>query len=131
MNVAEDTELELRPTKYPNLRVATGGKGPPDDPTLPQENWLSELPVGATFVARERSMKQLDYNLYHVLFKSGKVTLLTWKLPDGKLLDCYVDPQRFSNRMELGEVLGIETEVEQPPKEIANDPDNDGHPNYE
>jgi len=121
----EPVREELRETQYPKLRVLTGGKGPPEPP--PVNNWLAELAVGTTFVARERTMKQqLDYNLYHVLFKDlPKVMLLTWKLPDGKLLDCYVDPQRFSNRMELGVVLGIETEAEQPPKEVSYDPDGD------
>lgn len=105
MNTAEDIE-ELRETKYPKLRVLTGGKGPSEPPK--EGNWLAELAEGTTFVARDRNTKDVDNNLYHVLFRAlPEIMLLKWELPDGKLLDFYVDPERFSNKFVLRKVLGI------------------------
>lgn len=106
MSVVEDTDPEgLRGTNYPRFRILTGGKGPPE---LPEKNWLADLVPGTTFVARDRNSKEVDSNLYHVLFISlPEVVLLKWELPDGKLLDYYVDPERFSKRFELRKILGI------------------------
>lgn len=107
MNVATDEEPELRATQYPKLRVLTGGKGPPEPPD-DGVNWLAEYVVGTTFVARHRNSKEVDFNLYHVLFKSlPGVVLLKWELPDGKMLDYYVDPQRFSKQFVSPVILGV------------------------
>lgn len=107
MNVATDEEPELRATQYPKLRVLTGGKGPPEPPD-DGVNWLAEYVVGTTFVARHRSSKEVDLNLYLVVFKSlPGVILLQWQLPDGKVLDYYVDPERFSKQFVSPTILGI------------------------
>lgn len=104
-NVEEVEEQELRHTRFPKFRVLTGGKGPPDEPT---DDWLSEYSVGTTFVCRHRNSKNVDLNLYHVIFKSlPGVVLLKWELPDGKLMDYYVDPERFSKQMEAPTILGV------------------------
>lgn len=87
-------------------RVIAGGKGPTD--TL---NWLADYAVGTTFVSRNRNAKEVDLNLYHVIFKSlPSVVLLKWQLPDGKILDYYVDPLRFSKQFEPGTILGVMVE---------------------
>lgn len=122
MSVAEDRDEELRETKYPHLRLLTGGKGPPDGPV---DNWLAEYEEGTTFVARHRNSNEVDYNLYHVLFKSlPKVVLLKWQLPDGKMLDYYVDPVRFSRLFPEHVILGVVKQVtegdakQEPQKEV-------------
>lgn len=110
-----DEEEELRVTKYPNFRVATGGKGPPDGPV---DNWLAEYEVGTTFVARQRNSKEVDYNLYYVLYKDlPEVVLLKWQLPDGKVLDYYVDPVRFSKLFSEKKILSVIKPKEEPRKE--------------
>lgn len=101
--VLEDTEL--RETKYPQLRLLTGGKGPPEGPV---DNWLAEFEVGTTFVARHKNSNEVDYNLYYVLYKDlPEVMLLKWQLPDGKVLDYYVDPVRFSRLFPEKKILSV------------------------
>jgi hypothetical protein len=118
----EETELEFRKTKYPQLRVATGGRMPPEGPTEPPDafNWLSGMDVGVTFVASPRGSNSFEFNLYHVLFKLPEVILLKWILPDGKMLDHYVDPVLFSKRFNPGVILG---------KQEAPEGDKDGNSN--
>src|SRR5688572_32931717 len=107
------TEQKLKDTKYPKFRVLSGGKEPPDEPS---EDWLSTYVPGTSFVARERNSKNVDFNLYHVIFVRDEVTLLKWELPDGKLLDYYVDPKRFSNRFVDPVILGV-VDLNPPEKE--------------
>lgn len=121
MSVQEVIEdEELRETKYPQLRVLTGGKGPPEGPV---DNWLAEYEVGTTFVARSRNSKEVDYNLYYVLYKDlPEVMLLKWQLPDGKVLDYYVDPVRFSKLFPERKILGIQKpEEHQKDAEVSED----------
>lgn len=107
-------EDELKDTKYPHLRVATGGKGPPEGPV---DSWLAEFEVGTTFVARHRNSNEVDYNLYYVLYKDlPEVMLLKWQLPDGKVLDYYVDPVRFSRLFPERKILGVQ-KPEEPQQE--------------
>src|SRR5207248_5201 len=94
------------------------------EPPATGENWLADLEVGTTFVARDKNSKEVDYNHYFVLFKSlPKVVLLKWILPDGKLLDFYVDPERFSKRFADHEVLGVDKPQEEPQKEVEGEED--------
>jgi len=112
-NAEELDEEELRPTRYPRLRLLTGGKGPPEPPDGSSDNWLAEYDIGTTFVARHRNSKEVDYNLYYVLFKNlPEVVMLKWQLPDGKVLDYYVDPERFSKMFEDHVILGVNKPVE-------------------
>lgn len=123
-----ETDLNFRATKYPKLTVATGGKGPPEEPA-DAFNWLAELEAGSVFLARARASKEVDYNLYRVVFRSlPEMVFLEWRFPDGKTLDYYVDPVRFSKMMELGKVLGqppIEEVQEQQQEVTANVIDGD------
>lgn len=116
----EQTEAPSPETLRRKLRVITGGKGPPEEPT---ENWLGDMSPGTSFVARERNSKNVDFNLYHVVFKREGVMLLKWELPDGKLLDYYVDPKRFSSRFVDPVILGIVNleEALQAPKEVEDE----------
>lgn len=107
-------EEEFVDTKYPHLRLLTGGKGPPEGPV---DNWLAEYEVGTTFVARHKNSNEVDYNLYYVLYKDlPEVVLLKWQLPDGKVLDYYVDPVRFSKVFPEKKILSIQ-KPEEPQKE--------------
>lgn len=110
-----DVDEELRDTKYPHLRVATGGKGPPEGPV---DNYLADFEVGTTFVARQRNSKEVDYNLYYVLYKDlPEVMLLKWQLPDGKVLDYYVDPVRFSRLFTEKKILSVIKPISEADKE--------------
>ncbi len=93
-------------------RVIQGGKGPPEPPGE-THNWLAEYDIGTTFVCRHRNSKEVDLNLYHVVFKTPDVVLLAWRLPDGKMLDVYVDPVRFSNQFEKPTILGKQPVAEE------------------
>lgn len=113
MDVATDTEdEEFRSTSVPHLRVLTGGKGPPDPPGE-KGNWLSTFDIGTTFVCRNKNSKEVDLNLYHVVFKTQDVVLLAWRLPDGKTLDYYVDPERFSKDFVRPTILGTQPVAEE------------------
>jgi len=112
MSTAEDTlEEELRQTKYPKFRVLTGGGMPPEGPRKPTDefNWLAAQEVGTHFWTRHRASKEVDYNEYFIRFMNLPwAVLLEWRLPDGKILNYPVDPQRFSNMFEPPVVLGVE-----------------------
>lgn len=120
MSAIEVNEDEFKDTKYPHLRVASGGKGPPEGPV---DNWLADFEVGTTFVARQLNSKEVDYNLYYVLYKDlPEVMLLKWQLPDGKVLDYYVDPVRFSKLFSEKKILGvIKPEEHQQDAEVSED----------
>ncbi len=106
-NVEETEELTVE-NVFP-LRLLQGGKGGPPS------NWLADLKAGDVFVARARASKDVDYNMYRVVFRSlPQMVFLEWKFPDGKTLDYYVDPERFSRIMELGLVLGNDRGAEAP-----------------
>lgn len=113
MTNAEETdpeETEFRKTKFSHLRVATGGKQPPEGPREPPDafNWLSGMEVGTIFVASPRGSNSFEFNQYYLLYKLPEVVLLKWILPDGKALDHYVDPVLFCKRFNPGVILGIE-----------------------
>ena len=98
-------------------RVITGGKGPTEPPGE-GINWLAEYDAGTTFVCRHKNSNEVDLNLYHVVYKHlPEVVLLAWRLPDGKMLDVYVDPERFSKNFEKPTILGIQP--------VANEEDDD------
>jgi len=106
-NAETEDDPTIKQAKW-TPRVITGGKGPPDPPDQEGSNWLADLETGTTFVTRSRNSKEVDLNLYHVLFKSlPGVVFLKWQLPDGKLLDYYVDPVRFSKMFEKPIILGV------------------------
>lgn len=113
-------EVEMEGTLYPKLRLLQGGKGPSEPPA--GHNWLADIEPGTTFVCRSKLSKEVDLNLYHVVFRSlPDVVLLAWRLPDGKMLDYYVDPERFSKQFEKVTILG-----QQP---VAIEEDDDGNSN--
>lgn len=100
-----DPEKEPVPRSW-TPRVITGGKGPPEGPREPGDafNWLVDLPVGTTFVAQPRGSSEM--NLYHVQYASEDCYCLVWRLPDGKMLDMYYNPEDFCKNMKSHKVLG-------------------------
>jgi len=125
MSTVEDLEdREDQPHTGWVPRVITGGKGPPDPPGS-GENWLAKMVPGTTFVARHRRSNEVDYNLYHVTFRSlPEVVLLSWQLPDGKILDYYVDPERFSKDFKDYKILGI---IQATPPDQGEEDDSNQH----
>lgn len=123
MSVAEDEQM-FEKLDRPKLRLLTGGKGPPIEPPLNGPNWLADQEIGTSFVARHQNSKEVDYNQYFVLFKHlPEVVLLKWILPDGKLLDYYVDPERFSKKFQDYVILGVNT----PQEHLEDAGGNDGN----
>lgn len=116
--------LALRATKYPNFRVASGGKGPPDPPE-DDTNWLADYLPGTTFVSMRRNSKDCDLELFHVMFNTSEVCLLKWELPDGKVWDKYVTPTGFSKLMKPGIILGVVKLIEKEPGTPGNEDTND------
>lgn len=93
---------------FPKLKLLQGGKDDPPD-------WLADLEAGTVFLARARASKEVDWSLYRVVFRAlPEAVFLEWKFPDGKCLDYYVDPRRFSRLMELGKILGQDRGAEAP-----------------
>lgn len=130
MNVAEELEdTELRETKYPRFRVATGGKGPPEPPEE-KDNWLSDYECGTTFVSMRINSKDCDFELFTVVFKDipekPNVMLLKWFLPDGKIWDKYVEPKTFSKMFKRGVVLGVIRNEVEDGNRSSDWPDNKG-----
>jgi len=82
-------------TAKPTLKVIRGGKDNTVEP--PSDNWLINLSAGTTFVAKVND-KTIDYELYHVVFKTIDAVLLRWQLPDEKQWDRWVDSKEFSKR---------------------------------
>lgn len=114
MTNTEETDVIDIEKVFPKLKLLQGGK---DGPI---HNWLAELQAGDVFAARARASKEVDWNLYRVVFRSlPELVLLEWKFPDGKCLDYYVDPMRFSKVMELGKVLGNDERGAEAPEEIT------------
>jgi hypothetical protein len=113
---AED--LEQPPVATPWIpRIITGGKGPPGPPGTP--NWVSTLPINTTFVAQPKN-SSAEMNLYCIFFSDPEVLGLTWRLPDGKMLDMYFNPQGFCNIHSSWKVLGT---IPVDNEEQENEPD--------
>ncbi len=91
-------------------RVIQGGKGPPEPPGN-NKDWLAELTPGTTFVCRANE-HYIDYELYHVVFKTLECVLLKWELPDGKFWDRFVNTKEFSKRYQDYVILGVGKEEE-------------------
>lgn len=109
MSVMEQVEeQELRETKYPLLRVLTGGKGPPEEPTT---NWLKDFIVGTVFACRVNK-NTVDWEMYHLVHKFERIYLLMWELPDGKVWERRVDPIIFSKLYKDFEVIAIQKKEE-------------------
>lgn len=104
MTNTEELADEMQNPPRIKLRLLQGGKGPSEPPS--EGNWLGEMDVGTTFVCRPKKSNSVELNLYSVVFKTEGVVLLLWKLPDNKVLEWYVDPERFSKEFEKPTILG-------------------------
>lgn len=87
-------ETEFKETKTPFLRVATGGKGPPDYPGGPVDNWLERLPVRTQFACRP-NVNTVDWEMYFLVHKFTNIYFLKMETPDGKIWERRVDPKVF------------------------------------
>lgn len=99
-------------------RVLQGGKGPPEPPV---DNWVAAYEIGTTFLSRLVQSRDCDYELFRVEFKDlPDVMVLTWELPDGKVLHKYIEPAIFSKMFIRGKILGV---VKEPQEEVKEDTD--------
>lgn len=91
-----DEELEFKDTKYPHLKLATGGKGPVD----PNDTvWLKRYDVGTVF----RAKKKGDFVVY--LFVVDNRTDKTYSLVAKGLGEMDVDPFGFCQVFSFHELV--------------------------
>lgn len=112
--VLEDTEF--KDTKTPYLRVARGGKGPPEAPT--GDCWLEDFEIGTVFACRA-NVNTVDWELYFLVHKYSNIYLLKMETPDGKLWERRVDPKMFCKHYRDYEVIAVHAineEVVKPPE---------------
>ena len=100
----EEEKRLLVPKGPPQLKLITGGKGPPD--WLPP-NWLSELVEGDIFLARHSAQheKNFELNMFEVLIKTGRSVKLQVHM-EGQRIIRWVVPEVFSREMIFQEVIG-------------------------
>lgn len=118
MSAAEQhEELEFKDTKHPHLRVARGGKGPPE---APADNWLETLEIGTVFACRANATT-VDWEMYFLVHKFLNIYLLKMETPDGKVWERRVDPKMFCKHYRVHEVIAHYPQV----KEEAPEGDDD------
>ena len=106
MTVAEQLEeTEFRETKTPFLRVATGGKGPPEGPE-PTDNWLSTFDIGTVFACRANA-NTVDWEMYCLMHRFTNIYLLKMETPDGKIWERRVDPKMFCKHYREYEIIAV------------------------
>lgn len=108
-------ETKVVPLSKPKLQLVSGGEGG-------DENWLNELEVGTAFLSREKNadLNNPFLNCYQVLYKTPTTTLLQVEMPDNTVARPHVDTLRFSRRMELIVVLGVQLEEEDKESETTD-----------
>lgn len=118
------TEIDLQPKdNVVKLELITGGKGPPSD------YWLLELGIGTIFLSRNKTdQRSFVFGEFAVYNKTEKAMLLLVNEGEVRPRPVWVDPRRFSNQMELVEVVRTEAfpqvqEQENKPEEITDDKD--------
>lgn len=116
MSVAEELEeTEFRETKTPFLRVATGGKGPPEGPTEPVVNWLETFQIGTVFACRANK-NTVDWEMYSLMHRFTNIYLLNMETPDGKVWERRVDPIQFCKHYREYEVIAVYNLDKEAPK---------------
>jgi hypothetical protein len=87
----------------PQLKLITGGKGPPKNPT-----WLLELEEGDIFLARhqDKAERNFELNMFEVLLKMSRSVKLKVHLGEHERMIRWVVPEVFSREMIFQEVIG-------------------------
>lgn len=106
----EDVEEDLVGTPIPGtqLRLVTGGKGPPTDEMT--VNWLNDLDLGSLFLARDKT------NQRNFILKLGILvnrthdnlgTLISFQNLDGQNSTLWVDTKEFCRQYSYVTVLEV------------------------
>jgi hypothetical protein len=98
--VARIEEETVQDTVVPFLKLASDNT---------DKDWLSQLEVGTAFVCRDKKKKEVDLQLYIVIYKGNRMVRLEFHAPDRSIINRYVDPVLFSEQHELFEILGVQT----------------------
>jgi hypothetical protein len=87
----------------PQLKLITGGKGPPKNPV-----WLLELEEGDIFLARhqDKAERNFELNMFEVLLKMSRSVKLKVHLGEHERMIRWVVPEVFSREMIFQEVIG-------------------------
>jgi len=107
-------EEEKKAHPKPQLRVITGGKGPPTDNSN-SEDWLINLQKGAVFSCKRRNTT-VELDVYGVSFKHPKTVVLFNAL--GTTPPRAVDTREFCKQYILFEIID---EGGKEPLEVEND----------
>lgn len=119
------TETDLQPaSNVVQLQLLPGGKEPPSD------FWLLNFDIGTIFLSRNKA-EQRSFVLgeFAVYNKTEKAMLLLVNEGEARPRPVWVDPKKFSNTMELVEIVRTEAFPQVPleevkeEKEISNDED--------
>lgn len=114
MTMIEDTE-EDKPHVGWKPRVVRGGKGPPEGPVT---DWLSGLEEDTVFVCSEKN--NFQGNLFKVIHKRSKFTLVQLMEVEDTYVDKYVNNFEFTKKFPEYEVLGVD---KPPTEEVENEPE--------
>jgi hypothetical protein len=105
-----------------DLRLLTGGKGPPED-----GNWLSTLMPGSIFLVEAKQGREPALGQFILMETTPRSVCLMSPDAPGKQL--WQNPHRFCGIYNLREVLGVVEIPEIPKKEEQDDQDHrDEHP---
>lgn len=94
-------EAGLKVTKYPHLRLLSGGGNPPENGGI---NWLNGLPQGTAFTCKKNGSKW-ELELFIVAFKYQRSIVLVDAFNQGRFA---IDPEEWCKRYTYWETIGRE-----------------------
>lgn len=114
-----ETDLQPKDNVVP-FQLVTGGKQPPSD------FWLLNFEVGTIFLSRNKAdNRTFVFGEFAVYNKTEKAMLLLVNEGEMRPRPVWVDPKKFSNQMELIEVLRTEAfpQAQEQEEEVAEKED--------
>lgn len=114
IDVTATDEEGMKMTKYPHLRLASGGGNPPENKGV---NWLKGLDRGTAFTCKKGGEKSI-LEVFIIAFKYDKSIVLVDAF--NPAMRMAVDPDEWCKKYTYWETIGKEEAVEQP-KEITDD----------
>lgn len=107
-NIPDEVEKVLRGTKYPHLRVLSGGGNPPIGGGI---NWLNGLEKGTAFTCKQKG-KTEELEFFIIAFKYDRSIILVGAMDQS--IRRVVDPEEFCKKYNYWETIAKEEAGEQP-----------------
>lgn len=117
-NVPEEVEKVLKGTRYPHLRLLSGGGNPPKSGGI---NWLNGLDKGTAFTCKKKG-EEIYLKVYIIAFKYERSIVLVDAFNPSDRFG--VDPAEWSKKYSYWETIGKEEAELQP--EGVEDGNNQG-----